>query len=81
MAGFKEFDPDSKEEITQLLPFRCMSCLFAHFIVELELIDERLGPMERIQDIGKRCSGYEGSDPTSDMYSEAFDRSGCPSFA
>lgn len=74
------FDPYSKQELFSLLPNRCGECKFARFVVALERINETGfgGPMERIRDIEQRCSGHEGSDRYSPMYSKAVDRSGCP---
>jgi hypothetical protein len=71
-------DPYDKEEITNLIPLRCIGCHFAHFIVELDLLRTDQDPLRTIQDIDERCSGYEGSNPTSEMYPGLFDRSGCP---
>jgi hypothetical protein len=77
LAG--QFDPLSPKELINLVPDRCASCRFGQFIVALERIDlSRQGPLQRVKDIGERCTGYEGSDPESEMHSGSFDRSGCP---
>ncbi len=61
-TSFEEFDPNSRSEVTVLLPTRCLPCKYAQFLIAAEMFGNCTGngPITLIKDIDEKCPGYQG---------------------